>query len=62
MLHSRPEARRVLIAYLRELRTNSRPGPLRPRLAPLFASLDDALLTHLTALDTIRTHSPTASR
>jgi hypothetical protein len=62
MLHSRPEARRVLLAYLRELRTNPHPGPLRPRLAPLFSSLDDAFLAHLTALDTIRTPSPTARR
>ncbi len=62
MLHSKAEARRVLIAYLRELRTNPHPGPLRPRLAPLFPSLDDALQAHLTRLDSGQPPAATAKR
>ena len=62
MLHSRPEARRVLIGYLRELRTNPKPGVLRPRLARLFLSLDDSLQAHLAQLDAGRPPARTAQR
>jgi hypothetical protein len=62
MLHSKAEARRVLIGYLRELRTNPQPGRLRPRLAPLFASLDETLQAHLSRLDSSRPPAATARR
>jgi hypothetical protein len=47
MLRSTPKARDVLVAYLQELRSNPQPGPLRPRLATAFLSLDEALDRHL---------------
>ncbi len=50
MLRSTPAAKKVLIDYLQELRSNPRPGPLRPRLAAAFLSLDEALDRHLTSL------------
>ncbi|HYT93019.1 MAG TPA: DUF1570 domain-containing protein [Gemmataceae bacterium] len=59
MLHSNAEARRVLLTYLRELRTNARPEPLRPRLAAVFSSPDQALARHLHNLD--RTDPPATS-
>jgi hypothetical protein len=62
MLHTKAEARRVLIGYLRELRTNPQPGALRPRLAPLFPSLDEALQAHLARLDSGRPPAATAKR
>ncbi len=62
MLHSRPEARRVLIGYLRELRTNPQPGVLRPRLAQVFLALEDTLQAHLAQLDTGRRPPTTAQR
>jgi hypothetical protein len=52
MLRSTPKARDVLVAYLQELRSNPTPGPLRPRLATAFLSLDDALERHLADLAT----------
>ncbi|MCI0455766.1 MAG: DUF1570 domain-containing protein [Gemmataceae bacterium] len=54
MMHTKAEARTALIGYLRELRTNPNPGPLRPRLAALFPSPDLALQRHLAQLDTGR--------
>ncbi len=62
MLHARAEARAALIGYLRELRTNANPGPLRPRLAALFPSPDLALHRHLAQLDTGRPPDATAQR
>jgi len=50
MLNSTPEAKRVLIDYLQELRTNTRPGTLRPRLAAVFLSLDVEFQRHLAIL------------
>ena len=47
MLRSTPQAKQALLSYLQELRTNPDPGPLRPRLAPAFQSLDRSLQTHL---------------
>ena len=49
-------------SYLRELRTNPQPGQLRPRLAPLFASLDETLQAHLARLDSGRPSAATARR
>jgi len=54
MLHGRPEAKRILVGYLRELRTNPRPGPLRPRLAAVYPALEMALLRHLAQLEVVR--------
>jgi hypothetical protein len=51
MLRTTPQARQALIQYLHELRTNPRPGPLQPRLAQVFLSLDDAFQRHLAELD-----------
>ncbi|MCI0680945.1 MAG: DUF1570 domain-containing protein [Gemmataceae bacterium] len=51
MLRSTPQARQALLSYLQELRTNPRPGPLKPRLAQAFLSLDEALQRHLEQLD-----------
>jgi hypothetical protein len=62
MLHSKAEARRVLIGYLRELRTNPHPGAMRSRLAPLYPSLDEALQAHLTRLDSGQSPAATAKR
>jgi hypothetical protein len=47
MLRSTPQARQALLGYLQDLRVNPNPGPLRPRLAPAFLSLEQALQTHL---------------
>src|SRR5262249_53644788 len=52
MLHSRPEAKKVLVKYLHELRATSNPGALRPRLAAATPNLDAALEFHLTHMDT----------
>jgi hypothetical protein len=53
MLHSRPEAKQVLVKYLQELRTTSTPGALRPRLAGAVPALDTLLISHLVQLDGI---------
>lgn len=50
MLRSTPQARQTLNQYLQELRTNSRAGPLKPRLEKTFLSLDGALEQHLADL------------
>jgi hypothetical protein len=60
MLRSTPQARQVLLSYLHELRTNPRPGPLQPRLAQAFLSLDDALQRHLAEIDLSRPKTATA--
>jgi hypothetical protein len=62
MLHGKAEARRVLVGYLRELRTNPHPGPLRPRLTALYPSLDEALQAHLARLDSGQSPAATAKR
>jgi hypothetical protein len=51
MLRDKPEAKKVLIAYLQQLRTNPTPGPLRPRLAAALPDLEDSLDKHLAQLD-----------
>lgn len=50
MLRSTPQAKQVLIGYLRELRTNPDPGKLAPRLASSFLSLETALRGHVADL------------
>jgi Protein of unknown function (DUF1570) len=51
MLRSTPQAKQALISYLQELRSNPQPGPLRPRLATAFLSLEAALERHLADLE-----------
>jgi hypothetical protein len=51
MLHNSAETKNVLVKYLRELRTNTDPGKLRPRLAEIVPGLDSSLERHLTHLD-----------
>jgi hypothetical protein len=60
MLRSTPEARQTLLAYLRELRTNAQPGPLRPRLAAALPVPENALERHLVALETSRPRTSAA--
>lgn len=51
MLRSTPQAKQALLSYLQELRTNPKPGPLRPRLATAFLSLETAVQGHIGELD-----------
>ena len=51
MLRGNAEAKEVLLAYLRQLRTNSNPGALYPRLAAVLVSPEEALLDHLSRLE-----------
>ena len=51
------KAKEVLLAYLQQLRTNPSPGPLGPRLASIYPSLNDALARHLADLDQVRAAS-----
>jgi hypothetical protein len=62
MLGSDAEAKRVLCGYLRELRTNSKPGALRPRLAAVYPTLDVALSQHLGQLDVGKVRPSTVQR
>jgi hypothetical protein len=47
MLRDKPEAKVVLTNYLRQLRLNATPGPLEPKLAAVFPTLDEAFDKHL---------------
>ena len=51
MLRGRPEARNVLLQYVRELRTNPQPGPLRSRLVAVWPRPEEALAGHLAGLE-----------
>ena len=51
MLRTTPEAKQALLAYLQELRSNTRPSAMKPRLERAFPALDDALRRHLADLD-----------
>jgi hypothetical protein len=51
MMRSTPQAKQALLTYLQELRTNAKPGPLRPRLEPAFVSLENAVQSHLADLE-----------
>jgi hypothetical protein len=51
MLRDKPEAKVVLTTYLRQLRLNTTPGPLEPKLAAVFPSPDEAFDSHLAQLD-----------
>jgi hypothetical protein len=62
MLRTSPEARRVLLAYLGELRTTTRPGLLRPKLAAVLPGPDEALARHVAGLDRARPRPVAAQR
>jgi hypothetical protein len=62
MLRGRPEARRVLLAYLADLRTNPHPGPLGPRLAAALPGAEGALARHLDDLARVRPRQASARR
>lgn len=62
MLRSTPQARQVLVSYLHDLRTSTRPGPLRPRLEKAFLSLDTAMERHLDELRATQGKPATAQR
>jgi hypothetical protein len=57
MLRGRPEARAVLLAYLRDLRASPSPAPLGPRLAQAVPELDDALQRHLAQVEAVQAAS-----
>lgn len=52
MLRGKPEAKTVLLNYLQQLRTNPNPGPLGPRLATVYPSLEETLSQYLAQVDT----------
>jgi hypothetical protein len=54
LLHSEPEARTVLLDYLRSMRTTEKPGPLYTKLCALYKSPEEKLEAHLQRLDTNR--------
>jgi len=58
MLRTTPDAKQALLAYLQELRSNSRPGALKPRLERAFPSLDDSVRRHLADLDLGKPRTP----
>jgi hypothetical protein len=62
MLRTGPAARQVLLAYLAELRTTSRPGPLRPRLFVALPGAEAILTRHLAEIDHGRARPATALR
>jgi hypothetical protein len=47
MLRGNPDARKVLLAYLQQLRTTSSPGPLQPKLKAKVPDVNEALLGYL---------------
>jgi len=56
MLRGKPEARKVLLDYLQQLRSNPTPGALQPRLATVYPSPEEALEKHLKQLDNSPRH------
>jgi hypothetical protein len=50
MLHSTPQVRGVLVAYLQQLREKGNPGPMRPKLVTVLPAPEDALTRHVAAL------------
>jgi hypothetical protein len=62
MLRGSAEGRRVLIGYLGELRSNGRPGPLRPRLLAVLPTADAVLTQHLANLERQKTQPATVQR
>jgi hypothetical protein len=50
MLRSKPDAKQVLLAYVKQLRTTANPGLLQPNLKQCFVDLNEALLAHLAGM------------
>ena len=50
MLRGNPDSRKVLLAYIQQLKSTSSPGPLQPKLKAKLPDLNEALLTHLTQI------------
>jgi hypothetical protein len=68
MLRTTPQARQTLLAYLADLRKETRPNPAKPRPDPIqprlsrhFLALDTALQRHLANLDLNRPNGETTS-
>jgi Protein of unknown function (DUF1570) len=51
MLRSDAENKRVLMEYLKQLRTNPNPGPIQPRLAAVLPNAPASLRRHLADVD-----------
>ena len=51
MLRSKPGAKTVLLDYVQQLRGKKHPGPLGPKLARVYETMDEALVEHLVGLD-----------
>jgi hypothetical protein len=60
LMLSTPPARAALLDYLKELRTNPQPGPLRSRLAVTFPAPESALQHHLAGLEDSRARASAA--
>lgn len=58
MLRTTPEAKQALLSYLQDLRTNNRPGSLKPRLERALSAPDEALRRHLADLDLGKPRDP----
>ncbi|MFO0965338.1 MAG: DUF1570 domain-containing protein [Gemmataceae bacterium] len=56
MLRGNAAARKTLLAYIQELRTNPNPGPLGPRLARVVPDMSTAAQRHMVEMD--RTRKP----
>ncbi len=50
MLRGNPESRKVLLAYIQQLKTTSSPGALQPRLKSAQTDLNNALMVHLSRI------------
>jgi hypothetical protein len=50
LLQGPPEARKVLLDHLQQLRTTTRPGPLAPKLAEALGEPDKLLANHVNRL------------
>lgn len=61
MLHSRPEARTVLLSYLQQLRGSRHPGLLGAKLARVYPDLGEAMAKHLAQLEADATRSQARS-
>jgi hypothetical protein len=62
LLRDKPDAKAVLLAYLQQLRTNPSPGPISPRLAAVYPSLEEAYERHLEQLEAATRPPGTAPR
>jgi Protein of unknown function (DUF1570) len=52
LMHHSDESRDVLIGYLRELRTNSKPGSLSKRIHAAFPTVEQRFIAHAASLST----------